>query len=78
VFTQGEGGELEPQLLPAAREGDLACIHDAGAYGASMASNYNSQPFAAEVMIAGGKRKLVRRRQTIDELMSGETDSEVR
>jgi diaminopimelate decarboxylase len=78
VFTQGEGGELEPQMLPDAREGDLACIHDAGAYGASMASNYNSQPFAAEVLILGGKKKLVRRRQTIDELMSGETDNEVR
>jgi diaminopimelate decarboxylase len=43
-----------------------------------MASNYNSQPFAAEVLIAGGKKKLVRRRQTIEELLAGETDGDVR
>jgi diaminopimelate decarboxylase len=76
VFTQGAGGELEPQLLPNASEGDLVCIHDAGAYGASMASNYNSQPFAAEVLVTGGVRKLVRRRQSIEELLSGETDAD--
>jgi diaminopimelate decarboxylase len=72
VFTQGRGGELEPQLLPAASIGDLACIHDAGAYAASMASNYNSQPHAAEVLVEGGRARLVRRRQSFDELLGQE------
>jgi len=42
VFTQGPGGEVLTRDLPAASVGDLLVIHDAGAYGASMSSNYNS------------------------------------
>ena len=72
VFTQSRG-ELEPQLLPEFAEGDLLRIHDAGAYGMSMASNYNSQPFAPEVFVEGGRARLVRRRQTIEELLALET-----
>ncbi len=72
VFTQGREGKLEPQLLPDAVVGDLVCIHDAGAYGASMASNYNSQPHAAEVLVEGGVPRLVRRRQSINELLQDE------
>jgi diaminopimelate decarboxylase len=74
VFTQNRAGELVPELLPDAREGDLLCIHDAGAYGSSMSSNYNSQPLAAEVMVVGGRAELVRRRQTIDQMLSNELD----
>ncbi len=73
VFTQTRGGELDPQLLPPLAEGDLLCIHDAGAYGMSMASNYNSQPFAAEVLVERGEARLVRRRQTVEELLSNES-----
>src|SRR5262249_14059783 len=67
VFTQDRDGRLDPRLLPEVREGDLLCIHDAGAYAASMASNYNSQPFAAEVLVDGREARLVRRRQSLDD-----------
>jgi diaminopimelate decarboxylase len=68
VFTQDRQGNLDPRMLPELREGDLVCIHDAGAYAASMASNYNSQPFAAEVLVESGRARLVRRRQPIEDL----------
>jgi diaminopimelate decarboxylase len=51
VFTVDALGHLLPQLLPDLRPGELLCIHDAGAYGASMSSFYNSQPRAAEVLV---------------------------
>jgi diaminopimelate decarboxylase len=68
VFTQDREGNLEPRSLPEVREGDLLCIHDAGAYAASMGSNYNSQPFAAEVLVEGERARLVRQRQPIEDL----------
>jgi diaminopimelate decarboxylase len=70
VFTQGEGGEVVPQLLPEAHVGDWLVFHDAGAYGASMSSNYNSRPLAPEVLLDGDAVQLVRRRQTLDELLA--------
>jgi diaminopimelate decarboxylase len=70
VFTQGEGGVVTPRDLPEARVGDFVVIHDAGAYGASQASNYNSRPYAPEVLMDGGEVRLIRRRQTIDELLA--------
>jgi diaminopimelate decarboxylase len=45
-------------------------IHDAGAYAASQASNYNSRPYAPEVLLDGGQPRLIRRRQTLDELLA--------
>lgn len=75
VLTQGAGGVLEPQMLPALELGDLICVHDAGAYGMSMASNYNTQPFPAEVLVDDGRVKLVRRRQTLDGLLADEVTS---
>jgi diaminopimelate decarboxylase len=56
----------------AAREGDLLAIMSAGAYGMTMSSNYNSRPRAAEVMVHGNEARLVRRRETVEELFSGE------
>ena len=50
VFTQGDGGVVLPRDLPAAQVGDLLVIHDTGAYGASMSSNYNTRPLVAEVL----------------------------
>ena len=44
MFTQQEGGMVAPRLLPPAEVGDYLVIHDTGAYGASMSSNYNSRP----------------------------------
>ncbi|HEY0954069.1 MAG TPA: diaminopimelate decarboxylase [Roseateles sp.] len=70
VFTQGPGGEVLTRDLPAAKVGDLLVIHDAGAYGASMSSNYNSRPLAAEVLVDGDASRLIRRRQTVEELLA--------
>ena len=55
------------------REGDLLAIAAAGAYGMSMSSNYNTRPRAAEVMVDGDELHLVRERETVAELMAGET-----
>ncbi len=52
--------------------GDLLAIHSAGAYGMSMSSNYNSRPKAAEVMVDGDKMHLIRKRENVDALFSGE------
>jgi diaminopimelate decarboxylase len=70
VFTQGEGGVVLARDLPRARVGDLLVLHDAGAYGASMSSNYNSRPLIAEVLVDGGESRLIRRRQTVQELLA--------
>ncbi|QCT18235.1 diaminopimelate decarboxylase [Jejubacter calystegiae] len=70
VFTQLEGGMVETRLLPSVAPGDWLVIHDTGAYGASMSSNYNSRPLLAEVLFDGGQARLIRRRQTIEELLA--------
>ncbi len=70
VFTQGDGGVVLPRELPAAQVGDLLVIHDTGAYGASMSSNYNTRPLIAEVLVDGGQARLIRRRQTVQELLA--------
>ncbi|UCH62848.1 MAG: diaminopimelate decarboxylase [Fidelibacterota bacterium] len=74
MFTQEWGGFVKPRPLPEAQVGDLLCIHDVGAYGASMASNYNARLMAAEVLVEGRSARLVRRRQTFDELIAQEID----
>ncbi len=56
----------------AVRAGDLLAIMDAGAYGFSMSSNYNTRPRAAEVLVDGEHATLIRRRETLDELMTHE------
>ncbi len=59
--------------LPVLDRGDLIAVMSAGAYGFTMASNYNSRPKAAEVLVDKDKFYLVNRRQTYDDLTSGET-----
>ena len=70
VFTQLEGGTVETRALPTTQVGDYLVFHDTGAYGASMSSNYNSRPLLPEVMFIEGKPQLIRRRQTINELLA--------
>ena len=53
--------------------GDYVVIEVAGAYGFVMASNYNSKPLPAEVLIDEGQARLVRARQTPEDLVRGET-----
>ena len=58
--------------LPPLRPGDLMAILDAGAYGMSLASNYNSRPRAAEVLIEGRRTRLIRRRETVSDMFATE------
>ena len=55
-----------PRLLPA---GSLLAVWDAGAYGTVLGSNYNLRPRAAEVMVTGQGWKVIRRRETFDDLV---------
>jgi diaminopimelate decarboxylase len=63
---------LARQRRLAAAPGALLAILSAGAYGMSMSSNYNSRPRAAEVLVAGSEARLVRRRESVDELFRAE------
>ncbi len=69
-----ESGDFfaQDRELPALAEGELAAIMSAGAYGFVMASNYNSRPFPAEVLVRGEHASLVRERQTYADLVRGE------
>ena len=60
--------------LPLPRPGALLCVHQAGAYGFTMASNYNSRPRPAELLVHGGRVTLARRRERYGDLIRGETD----
>jgi diaminopimelate decarboxylase len=73
IFTQSEGGYVCTRPLPAAEVGDLLVIENAGAYGFSMGSNYNSKPLAAEIIVHQGQARLTRRRQTFEDLVREET-----
>jgi diaminopimelate decarboxylase len=73
IFTQREGGFVCTRRLPVAAVGDFLVIECAGAYGSVMASNYNSKPLPAEVLIEAGTAHLVRRRQTLEDLIRDET-----
>ena len=59
--------------LQEANEGDLLAVLDAGAYGMVQASNYNTRPRAAEVLVDGTKAKLIRKRETVRDLLRGES-----
>jgi diaminopimelate decarboxylase len=73
IFTQDEGGIVRTERLPEARVGDWLVIGCAGAYGFVMASNYNTRPRPAEVLVQGGKAHLVRPRETLDDLVRSES-----
>lgn len=60
------------RVLPECKAGDLVMIKATGAYGAAMASTYNSRPLAPEVMLDRGRYSVVRRRQTFEEMVVGE------
>lgn len=72
IFTQEEGGFVCKRSLPVAEVGDYLIIERAGAYGFVMASNYNSKPLPAEVLIQDGQPKLIRSRQTVEDITRGE------
>ena len=55
------------RVLPDPREGDIVAVYNAGAYGFSMSSNYNSRPLCAEVLVNDGKAELIREAETEEE-----------
>jgi diaminopimelate decarboxylase len=59
--------------MPALKPGDLMAFMSTGAYGFAMASTYNSRPLAAEVMVSGDQWRVVRPRQTYEEMFGMET-----
>ncbi|HEX4007588.1 MAG TPA: diaminopimelate decarboxylase [Acidobacteriaceae bacterium] len=60
------------RVLPRVEPGDLLAILDAGAYGMALASNYNSRPRSAEVLVEGRRARLIRRRETSADLVAAE------
>jgi diaminopimelate decarboxylase len=72
VFTQEEGGVVTTRKLPEAAVGDYLILHDAGAYGAAMSSNYNTRKLAPEVLIHGESAEIIRERQTFEAILQFE------
>ena len=58
------------RILPRPQAGELYAVLDTGAYGSVMASNYNRRLLPAEVMVEDGKARLIRRRQTLDDVLA--------
>lgn len=64
------------RMLPPLVAGDLVMIRTSGAYGSSMSNTYNSRPLAAEVLLDQGRHAIVRRRQTFEEMIAGESPAQ--
>jgi len=71
VCESGDFFARDRKLAPL-EPGDLVALLDAGAYGMSQSSNYNTRPRPAEVLVEGGKARLIRRRETIADLLAPE------
>ncbi len=69
-----ESGDFLAQSrdIPLVAEGDYLAVLSAGAYGFTMASNYNTRPMPAEILVDGDKATVVRERQTLDDVLKGE------
>lgn len=65
------------RIIPEVRKGDMLVFKNAGAYCSTMASNYNSRPRPAEVLFYNGKDHLIKRRETIEDMMSTQVDAEI-
>ena len=61
-------------IFPPVDVGDLVVVRDAGAYGAVMGHTYLRRPLPPEVLIDGDEWRVIRRRQTLDELLALETE----
>jgi diaminopimelate decarboxylase len=62
------------RALPPLKEGELVCVFGAGAYGMAMASQYNSSPRPAEILVDVDEARLIRRRETYADLISAELE----
>ncbi|CAL4322843.1 diaminopimelate decarboxylase [Buchnera aphidicola] len=70
IFTQKKDNSIYTIKIPKVKYGDYIIFHDVGAYGSSMSSNYNSRPLIPEILIKNKKIIQIRRRQTIEEMLS--------
>ena len=77
VFTRDEHELLDPRPLPRPEMGDLLVLHDAGAYGAAMSSNYVSIGRAPQVFWDDGRATLVSRRETLDDVVRAECNEPI-
>ena len=59
--------------MPDFQPGDVIALLSAGAYGFVMASNYNTRPLPAEILVDGSTAKVVRKRQTLEDVIAGES-----
>ncbi len=73
VCESGDFFARDRSLAPV-RPGDLVALLDAGAYGMAQSSNYNTRPRPAEVLVEGRKARLIRRRETVADLLAPEQD----
>ena len=65
---------IESVRLPEPHRGDLLAVPATGAYTLSLSSNYNSLPRPAAVLVSGGEARLIRRRETLDDLLALEPE----
>jgi diaminopimelate decarboxylase len=70
LFTRDANELIEPRLLPTPSTGDFLVLHDAGAYGTVMASNYNSLGRAPQIWLDGGEPIVAQRRETLDDILA--------
>lgn len=77
VFTRDENELIQPRDLPTPEPGDFLLLHDAGAYGAVMSSNYNSLGRAPQVWWDDGRAVLMSRRETLDDIMAAECEEPI-
>jgi diaminopimelate decarboxylase len=78
VFTRDGQELLVPRRLPTPRVGDLLLLHDAGAYGYAMSSNYNSMGRAPQLMLEeDGSVTMFSRRETVDDLLVTEANEKI-
>ncbi len=71
VCETGDFFARDREMAPV-KAGDVVAVLDAGAYGMSLASNYNSRPRAAEVLVEGARARVIRRRESLREMLAGE------
>ena len=74
MFTRDDHELLVPRAFGRPDSGDLLVLHDAGAYGASMSSNYVSLGRAPQVLWDGGRATLIARRETLDDVVRAESN----
>ncbi len=69
-----ESGDFfcQNRALPDFQPGDCVALMSAGAYGFAMASNYNSRPLPAEILVHGARASVIRKRQTLEDIIAGE------